>query len=60
MLRPRTPNLLRVEDYLKDGCYVLRAMYDNGVLEVTVSLKGTKTELQRHVPVLLNKHINPS
>jgi HSP20 family protein len=38
-----------------------QATYDNGVLEVTVSLKDKADEKsQRRIPVMLNKHIDPS
>lgn len=121
VFRSPVGNLVRVEDYVKDGCYVLRAelpgvdpekdvdvtvshgvltiradrreetegrhhsefrygafarsvtlpadadekhiqaVYDNGVLELTVSLKEKADEKrERHIPVLLNKHISPS
>ena len=120
-LRPPAGHALRMEDYVKDGCYVLRAelpgvdpekdievtlsrgiltikadrheetdgkhhsefrygtfarsitlpagadekhiqaFYDNGVLELTVSLKDQEAEkAQRRIPVMLNKHINPT
>jgi HSP20 family protein len=123
MLRPFAgSNPLRVEDYVRDGCYVLRAelpgvdpekdidvtlsmgvltikadkreetegkhhsefrygtfarsvslpagtddrhveaVYDNGVLEVTVALKNNEEteKLQRRIPVMLNRHIDPT
>ena len=121
--RPVGLNYLRVEDYVKDGSYVLRAeipgvdpekdidvtllhgvltvkaerhdktegkhrsefrygtfvrsialpadvdekhiqaVYDNGVLEVTVGLKDKAKEdekAQRKIPIMLNRHIDPS
>ncbi len=121
-LRPLDGNPLRVEDYVKDGCYILRAelpgvdpekdidvtmshggvlairadrheeaegkhhsefrygtfarsitlpagadekhiqaSYDKGVLEVVVPLKDQDDEkAERRIPVMLNKHINPT
>jgi HSP20 family protein len=41
----------------------VQAVYDNGVLEVTVGLKEKAKEdekPQRKIPVMLNKHITPS
>jgi HSP20 family protein len=38
----------------------IQATYDNGVLEVTVSLMDKADEKsQRQIPVMLNKHIDP-
>ena len=37
----------------------IQASYDNGILEVAISLKDRETEkAPRHIPVMLNKHIN--
>lgn len=121
VLRPLASGVLRVEDYVKDGCYVLRAeipgidpekdidvslsggvltiradkrhemegkhhsefrygafarsvqlpagvddqriqaIYSHGVLEVTVPLKEKADgKPQRRIPVLQDKHIDPS
>ena len=39
----------------------VEAVYDKGVLEVTVSLEEKADEKpQRRIPVMLNKHINPT
>jgi HSP20 family protein len=36
-----------------------QAGYGNGILEVTVPLKGT-SEMPHHVPVMIDKHIKPA
>jgi HSP20 family protein len=38
----------------------IQAFYGNGVLEVTVALKEKQEEAQRSIPVMRNKHIDPS
>ena len=122
VLRPLAPHVLRVEDYVRDGCYVIRAeipgvdpekdievmaskglltikanrhddteakhhsefhygtfvrsvalpagaddrhiqaVYYNGLLEVLVGLKKQEEEQEprRTIPVMLNRHIDPS
>jgi HSP20 family protein len=39
----------------------IQAFYGNGVLEVTVALKEKEEDkAERHIPVMRNKHIDPS
>jgi HSP20 family protein len=39
----------------------IQATYDKGVLEVVVSIKDQEAEkAEKHIPVMLNKHIKPT
>jgi HSP20 family protein len=38
----------------------IQAVYGNGVLEVAVALKDKEEKTQRSIPVMRNKHIDPS
>ena len=39
----------------------IQAIYDMGVLELTVKIKDREAEkAEKHIPVMLNKHIKPT
>jgi len=38
----------------------IQAVYGNGVLEVTIALQEKEEKTQRSIPVMRNKHIDPS
>jgi hypothetical protein len=57
ILRPVAGHPVRVEDYVEDGRYVVRAIYDNGILEIAMAIASKNGEVSRKIPVMLDQHI---